>query len=67
MQEQISGPSLLFLEHTRSLPGRLFEVGKLDRKPPWAGVASERAGRYLTPPVRGHRPWKYTSVQFPKL
>lgn len=50
----------LHLEHDRSLPGKLFEVGKLDRKPPWAGVASVRAGRFLTPPVSSRRPWKYT-------
>ena len=57
----------LFLQHARSLPGKLFEVGKLGRRPPWAGVASEPAGRYLTPPVRGHRPWKCTNIQFPKF
>ena len=59
--------SIFLLEHARSLPGKLFEVGKLDRKPPWAGVASERAGRCLTPPVSGHRPWKYNNIQFRKF
>ena len=53
----------LHLEHDRSLPGKLFEVGKLDRKPPWAGVALVRVGRFLTPPVSSRRPWKYT-IQF---
>lgn len=57
----------LFLKHAHSLPGKLFEVGKLDRKTPWAVVASERAGRYLTPPVSGHRPWKYNNIQFRKF
>ena len=53
----------LHLEHDCSLPEKLFEVGKLDRKLPWAEAASVRAGRFLTPLVSSRRPWKYT-IQF---